>query len=270
MSLAVVVQAGRLVLYASGLAVVLGAAVGGGLLVGAEPVLALLGAGPDTGDMHDQALVYLQWRAAAAPAVMLSTVAQVPPLLPFCALSPPPSPLLLYPYLTHASLCARGRKACTFANCWAVAMFLIGRGIFLFLPPSALSVASLFTPQPPFARTAASSGAFLPSPALPTACTCTFWPPPASATARSLLVPWSGRVPRAGRHAQRPVGDPGRQPDQPGAGLHSHLWGGVGRGGRGCGDQRLRVGLGRRLRGTGLGQAAGEEPSRSSPDLGWG
>lgn len=69
-------QAGRLTTQAWLLSVVLGVCVTVGLLWGAEPVLAFLGAGPETGEMHDLALVYLQYRAVAAPAVLLMTVGQ--------------------------------------------------------------------------------------------------------------------------------------------------------------------------------------------------
>lgn len=58
------------------LAAVLGTAVAAGLHFGADAALQVMGAAPDTGALHDKAQEYLQVRALAAPAVLLSTVGQ--------------------------------------------------------------------------------------------------------------------------------------------------------------------------------------------------
>ena len=52
-------KAGRVTLQAMALALVLGVALAGGLVAGAEPALALMGAPPSTGEMHDLAKEFL-------------------------------------------------------------------------------------------------------------------------------------------------------------------------------------------------------------------
>lgn len=57
-------QAGKVTLQALGLASVLGAALAGGLLLGADGALALMGAGPETGRVHELATEFLTIRRA--------------------------------------------------------------------------------------------------------------------------------------------------------------------------------------------------------------
>ena len=57
-------KAGRVTLQAMALALVLGVALAGGLVAGAEPALALMGAPPSTGEMHDLAKEFLLIRCA--------------------------------------------------------------------------------------------------------------------------------------------------------------------------------------------------------------
>ncbi|GAB4812989.1 hypothetical protein N2152v2_000035 [Parachlorella kessleri] len=69
-------KAGKVTVQALLLAGVLGMGLWGGLAVGAESALSLMGAGPETGAMHDMAKDFLIIRAAASPAVLLATVGQ--------------------------------------------------------------------------------------------------------------------------------------------------------------------------------------------------
>ena len=70
------VQAGRVTWEALTLAALLGLSITIGLHFGADAALQLMGAPPDAGQMHDRAQEYLQVRALAAPAVLLTTVGQ--------------------------------------------------------------------------------------------------------------------------------------------------------------------------------------------------
>ena len=58
-------RAGKVTLQALALSGVLGGVLAGGLVVWAEPALALMGAGPETGSVHDLALQFLLIRWVA-------------------------------------------------------------------------------------------------------------------------------------------------------------------------------------------------------------
>lgn len=69
-------QAGRTTLQALSMAVVLGTGLAAALHFGADGALELMGAGTSTGQLHILSQQYLQWRAWAAPAVLVTTVGQ--------------------------------------------------------------------------------------------------------------------------------------------------------------------------------------------------
>ena len=69
-------QAGRTTLQALSMAAVLGTGLAAALHFGADGALELMGAGPSTGELHVLSQQYLQWRAWAAPAVLVTTVGQ--------------------------------------------------------------------------------------------------------------------------------------------------------------------------------------------------
>lgn len=69
-------RAGKVTLQALGLATVLGGALAVALVAGSDGALALMGAGPETGRVHELATEFLVIRAAAAPAALIMTVGQ--------------------------------------------------------------------------------------------------------------------------------------------------------------------------------------------------
>ncbi|KAL4425326.1 hypothetical protein ABPG75_009342 [Micractinium tetrahymenae] len=69
-------RAGKVTLQALGLATVLGGILAVALVAGSDGALALMGAGPETGRVHELATDFLVIRAAAAPAALLMTVGQ--------------------------------------------------------------------------------------------------------------------------------------------------------------------------------------------------
>ncbi|KAL4419186.1 hypothetical protein ABPG77_007776 [Micractinium sp. CCAP 211/92] len=69
-------RAGKVTLQALGLAIVLGGILTVALVTGSDGALALMGAGPETGRVHELATEFLVIRAAAAPAALLMTVGQ--------------------------------------------------------------------------------------------------------------------------------------------------------------------------------------------------
>lgn len=69
-------HAGKVTLQALGLATVLGGALTVALVAFSDGALALMGAGPETGRVHELATQFLVIRAAAAPAALLMTVGQ--------------------------------------------------------------------------------------------------------------------------------------------------------------------------------------------------
>ena len=69
-------QAGRTTLQALSMAAVLGTGLAAALHFGADGALELMGAGTSTGELHVLSQQYLQWRAWAAPAVLVTTVGQ--------------------------------------------------------------------------------------------------------------------------------------------------------------------------------------------------
>lgn len=76
LDLPVLLQAGRTTLQALSMAVVLGTGLAAALHFGADGALELMGAGTSTGQLHILSQQYLQWRAWAAPAVLVTTVGQ--------------------------------------------------------------------------------------------------------------------------------------------------------------------------------------------------